>query len=432
MKKIYFNSNTLSEAEMSTSRNISVFEGCTARSIFTLTSGAFLVGFAKYLGANDEIAGIIAAIPVLAGIISAFSPAVFEKKSNRKLITCLFCFIGRFMLGLMILIPLIRVEQSVKISILILMFLVANLFLAFTMPAAQTWILSITPEDIRGAYFGRREAVVLGVVTCITLLMGQILDRFQKAGQTFTGFLIMYIFVMAAAVVNFILFSSMKEPPYPQSDGNLDVKRIILLPLQNRRYRRVILLMLIWNVGYQLAAPFTSVYMVSKLNMGYSYITLMLVLASIASVVSVRYWGRLADKKSWLHLLKVMMLIQVICYCTWFLIDVNNAVFLLPIAHILGGAAISGINISINNIQYSFAPPENKSVYIGFSLSANGIFGFAGTLAGSYFIKITPSFGTTVQGFSISNMQLIFIMSAAVLAAGILGINRISGSKLNH
>jgi Na+/melibiose symporter-like transporter len=431
IKKIYFDSRILNEAEMRFSRNISIFEGCTARSILTLTSGAFLVGFAKYLGANDEIAGIIAAIPVLAGIISAFSPVVFEKIPNRKLITCLFCFIGRFLPGLMIFIPMIRVEQSIKISLLVITFLASNLFLAFTIPASQTWLLSITPENIRGSYFGRREAIVLGVVTCITLLMGQVLDKFQKTGQAFSGFLVIYIFVMTAAIVNFVLFSSMKEPPYPKADRDLKVKEIILLPLRNGRYRGIVFVMLIWNVGFQLAAPFTSVYMVSKLELGYGYITLMLVLASVASIVSVRYWGRLADKKSWLYLLKMMMLIQVLCYFIWFMIDVDTALLLLPIAHVLGGAAISGINISINNIQYSFAPAENKSVYMGFSSAVNGLFGFAGTLAGSYFIKLTPSFGTSVGGFSIGSLQLIFMVSAMVLVAGIAGMNRIIKHKLN-
>lgn len=125
------------------------------------------------------------------------------------------------------------------------------------------------------------------------------------------------------------------------------------------------------------------------------------------------------------------MLIQVLCYFIWFMIDVDTALLLLPIAHVLGGAAISGINISINNIQYSFAPAENKSVYMGFSSAVNGLFGFAGTLAGSYFIKLTPSFGTSVGGFSIGSLQLIFMVSAMVLVAGIAGMNRIIKHKLN-
>ena len=424
VKKIYFNYGNLSPADMDFSRNISIFEGCTARSILTLTSGAFLVGFAKYLGANDEIAGIIAAIPVLAGIITALSPAVYEKMRSRKLITCLFCFIGRLLLGLMIFIPLIRLDKAFKISLLIFVFLAANLLLAFTIPASQTWLLAITPGNIRGSYFGRRESIVLGVVTCITLFMGQVLDRFQKSGQPFEGFLVIYIFVIAAAIANFILFSSMKEPPYPRPDRNINIRNVILLPLQNKKYMRIVLVMLIWNAGFQLAAPFTSVYMLSRLELGYGYITLMLVLSSASSIVSVRFWGRLADKRSWMYLLKTMMLIQAVCFLIWFFTNPGNGFLLLPAAHILGGAAISGINISINNIQYNFAPAENKTVYMGFSSAVNGIVGFGGTLAGSCLMRLTPGLFASVGGFSIGSIQLIFALSAVVLGAGIFAAGK--------
>jgi len=98
MKSVYVNKEPLTDKDMEMSRNISIFEGCTARTIFTLTSGAFLVGFAKYIGASDQIAGIIAAIPVLAGIIMVFSPLVFERMENRKFISCLFFFIGWLMI----------------------------------------------------------------------------------------------------------------------------------------------------------------------------------------------------------------------------------------------------------------------------------------------------------------------------------------------
>lgn len=430
VKKIYFNGGSLSDTDMRLSRRISVFEGCTARSILTLTGGAFLVGFAKYLGADDEIAGIIAAIPVLAGMITAFSPVFYEKMRNRKLITCLFCFIGRLLLGLMIFIPLIKADTAFKITLLMIIFLIANLLLSFTIPASQTWLLAITPENIRGDYFGRRESIVLGVVTCITLLMGQVLDRFQKMGQPFSGFLIIYIFVMAAAIVNFILFSSMKEPAYPQPVREINIRNVMLLPLQNRKYMRIVFVMLIWNVGFQLASPFTSVYMISRLELGYGYITLMLVLSSAASIVSVRFWGGLADKRSWMYLLKIMMLIQAFCFLIWFFTDEGNAFLLLPAAHILGGAAISGINISINNIQYNFAPAENKTVYMGFSSAVNGIFGFAGTLAGSCFIKFMPGLVTSAGGFSIGSIQVIFVLAAAVLAVGIaLAKSRLNAKK---
>jgi len=415
IKSIYINKEPLTDKDMEMSRNISVFEGCTARTIFTLTSGAFLVGFAKYLGASDQIAGIIATIPVLAGIIMVFSPLIFERMENRKFITCLFCFIGRLMLGSMILIPLIKTSYQIKTAILMTVFLVANLLIAFALPSALNWIQAVTPERIRGSYFGKRESIVLGVVTIIMLLMGQILDRFEQIGQEFTGFIVLYILVLVVAVVNFILFSSMKEPKETVTDVHLKFKSVLAMPLKNKKFMRVALLLVIWNFGFQLGFPFTSVYMVSTLKLRYGLITLMAVLASLISVVSVRFWGRVADKKSWLYLMKLMVFLQILSFFVWFLINKYTVLALLPVAHIFSGAAISGINISVLNLQYSYAPAENKTIYLGFSSAISGIFGFGGTIVGSYMMKAAEKYSISILGFKIGNLQLLFLLSGIIL-----------------
>ena len=40
-------------------RRFAIVEGASARTLFTLVSGAFLAGFLRFLGAKDETVGII-------------------------------------------------------------------------------------------------------------------------------------------------------------------------------------------------------------------------------------------------------------------------------------------------------------------------------------------------------------------------------------
>ena len=164
--------------------------------------------------------------------------------------------------------------------------------------------------------------------------------------------------------------------------------------------------------------------MISTLNLRYGLVTAMAVLASIASVVSVRFWGRIADKKSWIYIMKLMIVLQILSFLTWFFINANTVYILMPIAHILGGAAISGVNISVNNLQYSYSPADNKTVYMGFSSAVNGIFGFVGTLLGSFFIKVTETSGVSPAGFSIGNMQMLFLTAVLVLTVSIFSISK--------
>lgn len=425
LKSIYINKEPLTDKAMEMSRNLSIFEGCTARTIATLTGGAFLVGFAKYLGASDQISGIIAAIPVLAGIIMAFSPIIFERMENRKPIIILVCLIGRLMLGFMILIPIMNISYQMKIVILMVTFLGANLFISFSLPAVQTWQLNITPEGIRGSYFGKRESIVLGTVTVITLLMGQILDKFEQIGQQFTGFVVLYTLVIILAVFNIIIFSRIKEPKSKVGDVKLSLRDVLTLPIINKKFMRLVLLLILWNFSFQLGTPFTVVYMVSGLKLSYGVITLLTVLASVTSVVFVRYWGRVADNKSWIYLLKLMVILQMLSFLIWFLINKYTLFPLLPVAHILSGAAISGVNISVGNLQYEYAPEENKTVFLGFSSAVGGAFGFMGTLIGSFMTKLLEAYKISVFNIEIGNIQFVFLLSCIIMIVCMLYVNRV-------
>jgi len=166
--------------------------------------------------------------------------------------------------------------------------------------------------------------------------------------------------------------------------------------------------------------------MVSGLKLSYGVITLLAVLASLTSVVFVRYWGRVADNKSWIYLLKLMVILQILSFFIWFLINKYTLVPLLPVAHILSGAAISGVNIAVGNLQNEYSPEENKTVFLGFSSAVGGVFGFMGTLIGSLMIKLLEAFKISVLGFNIGNLQLLFFLAGVILVGCILCVRFIT------
>lgn len=82
----------VSDENYELSRRRFILEGCLSNGIYTLTAGAFLAGYAKFLGASDQIIGLIAAIPLLANILQMFSPIFLEKLTSRKSLIVNTCF----------------------------------------------------------------------------------------------------------------------------------------------------------------------------------------------------------------------------------------------------------------------------------------------------------------------------------------------------
>jgi membrane associated rhomboid family serine protease len=121
IKKIYFNSDKLTDRDFRKSRTLFIFENGTAGIINSLTTAAFLAGYANYLGASDQFIGVIAAIPALTGAVQLLSPFVFENISRRKPVICFVAFIFRIILCLMAFIPFIFKTEISRLTALFVM-----------------------------------------------------------------------------------------------------------------------------------------------------------------------------------------------------------------------------------------------------------------------------------------------------------------------
>jgi Na+/melibiose symporter-like transporter len=415
LKKIYYNESPLQPNEYNSSRKLFIFEGCAATGIFTLTSGAFLAGFAEYMGASDQFNGIIAAIPALAGVIQVFSPFVFEKLKNRKIVISILCFFYRLILGMLVFIPLIVGDKFLRLTLLAIMYFVAYLAASFITPAAGNWIISLTPENMRGSYFGRRDSYILSISSILALVMGKVLDIFKQNNQQYAGFLIVSVVVIILTIINFYFLSSIKEPPVIIKDLKLDIKKVFSVPIRDKSFRKIILLFILWNIGFSIGGPFFGVYVVTGLKLKYAYIMILSVLSSVTSVLVVRAWGRLADRKSWVFSTKMSIGLLAITHSTWFFVN-SKTVFLMIPLYILGGAAWAGINLSLFNIQYKYAPIDGRTVYIGFNAAIGGLIGFLTTLAGSFIVGSLEGYKFNFLGISIGNMQLVFGLSGILIA----------------
>ena len=413
-KKIYFNEQQLSEKEKQSSRLLSVFEGCSARTILTLTSGAYIVGYAKYLGTSDSTAALISAIPVLSGIAMLISPRLFETIRNHKPLVAFLCFLGRVLLGTMILVPIFINSVEIRLISFVMIYFIANFLLSFTYPGAQSWIQRLTPDAIKGKYFGSRESYVLLFVAVVTLLAGRVLDILKNDGLEFQGFLIIYLLIFLMAIVNFVFLSLMKESPIEYKQATPDILSAISVSLRFEKYRASLILITLWNFSYQLSFPFTSVLMVSKLKLDYAVITCMCVTAAASSFIFVRLWGRIADKKTWFFVMKLMVLLQMLSFMAWFFTNESNYMLMIFLAQLFNGAAIAGVNISILNIQFIYSPKENKTVHLGFSSALSSVCGFVGTVVGTWLLKLLQKVDI-LSSIGSGEIKVIFCISLILL-----------------
>ncbi|NLU53123.1 MAG: MFS transporter [Clostridiaceae bacterium] len=405
------------EKELETNRLLGIFEGSSARIILNLTSGAFLVGFLKYIGASDAVCGYIIALPVLAAVIQFLSPIILESLSRRMKIIKLGSAVHRLSLSALIVIPFLPINTSAKLWIAGIIFLISHLILSFVTPAVSTMYVSFVPQSIRGRYFGMRESYMLASATIVTLILGKVLDNFTDAGNEIMGHVVVYATIFLFTVINYLSYHFMKEVSLDHSKERLKIKDIFTLPLKDRRFIYYFVMLVLWNISLQIASAFFSVYLKSDLNMNYTTITVLSTINSILYIISAKRWGRFADKHGWATTTMITIGILGICHGIWFFSFKGSPILivLMVLAHVLGGIAWSGINVSIFNLQFDFTPDENRMVYIGFSAAISGIIGYIAALIGSKLVSLFETDIIPILGIDFNIKQLLFLSSSLLM-----------------
>lgn len=271
VSQAYFGDAVMTETDYSRGRKLFIAEGCCANGVVTLTTGAFLSGYAGYLGADDSLNGIIGSIPVLLCTLQMFSSVVLENLRQKKFLIACFALIHRLLLSSVFFVPLVVEDNAGRLAAVVAIYVVAHFFGAFIGTGTGSWLLSLVPENIRGTYLGRKDAFAFAFTTVLSLLCGRILDWMRGAHQDLLGYYIIGLIVLSTAFTDFWCLSSIREPV--QETHRRSLKAAVIDPLLDREYRKVIGLYMFWNLALQVAGPFFSVYMVTGLSLDYTYIT---------------------------------------------------------------------------------------------------------------------------------------------------------------
>src|SRR5579863_6805894 len=132
-------------------------EASVATVQLTLTSGAFQTGFALYLGCNNFLIGVLAAIPAFAGLLQLVASYLAERYASRKFIVTVFALAGRLMWLPMLLIPFV-LPKDLWVAAFLILTLLSSACGNIAAPSWMVWITDLVPADIRGRYFGQRNA----------------------------------------------------------------------------------------------------------------------------------------------------------------------------------------------------------------------------------------------------------------------------------
>lgn len=398
------------------SRNAFIVDGATANTIIALVSGVYLSGFLEYIGVSPTLNGIISALPALVSISQPLGAIYAQNHPKRKPFVCAGALIHRLIFTSLFFVPCFIGNKAVTVAAVTLLLCIAHFIAAFISPAASNWIISLTPQKIRGKYFSTREMYTLATLSAVSLIAGFFLDRTKASENQGLGFIIVGVIVGILAIVNFISLSRVMEPEsIEQPAKGISLANAIKMVATDKEFRPVLLAYTAYNLAIQIAVPYHGIYLIGDLQISYNTISIITFICSIEKIVIMRRWGRLADKTSWANACKISIGIIGIAHIANSLLMPQNAWWLYPVTAIASNIGWAAIGISILNVQYDYAPLKGRTLYIGVAAAISGLIGFFGVFIGSFIMKMTIKTQPYLFGIELKGQQILMLLSGLLL-----------------
>lgn len=406
------------------SRSLFLAEVACASAISNLVAGVLLSGYLDHLGISPKLNGIISAIPIISTVFQPLGAVLGGQGMRCKRFVVAFAALHRLLFAAFYCLPLwLRVDARAAAAVLI--FGCSNSLAALITPSATNWLMELTPDGVRQEYFSRREIALVGMGAASSLVMGFVLQYFTGIQAPEQGYHILAGAILAFAVLNILSLAGIRpapEPPRQAEPKKRAAGAVLLAPLRDVRFRRVIAVICLYQFGIQCALPFWGIHTLATLKLSYLYLTVLNVAVSLGKVLVLKVWLKMRPAGGWSQVCVFSFAAIAASHLLNALALEGMAVWYMLIPSACGTVGWALVGMATLNFEYDNMDGTDRAVYIGMVAVASGLVGFLGTLAGGVLMDLAAAWPLVLGGRPVSGQQLQMVLSCALVlgAAGYL------------
>lgn len=380
-------SETLSPKEVNRGMKLVINDGLATEAMTTLTSGAFLVAFALKLGASNFQIGLLASLPTFTNILQLVSIWLVQKYNNRRAVAVTSNFLARFPLLALGLFPFVFTTGT-SIGILISLLFFHYFFGSVAGPSWNSWMKDLIPQKQLGNYFSRRSRLTQTLNVTFSVILALSIDYLKVKYPGHDTFIYAIMF-LTGGTFGMISVYFLARTPEPQSVlPKENIFKLLMKPLKDTNFRRLLLFQSFWSFALNLATPFFSVYMMKVLKLPLSSVIFFGILSQLSSIVFIKMWGRYTDRFSNKTIIHIAAPLYICCILSWSFVGLASTkamvVLLVALLNIISGMATAGINLAIGNIGIKLASKDEAIVYFSARSVVVALISFTGPMLGGF------------------------------------------------
>lgn len=382
-----------------------------------LVSGSFLATLTKEIGVSDSVTGILSSVISLGCLFQLLS--IIYTKRRVKGFVIIMSLLNQLLFASLYLIPLMGISGKFKIPLFIIAIFTAYFIYNLAHPKKINWLMSLVDDNVRGLFTANKEIVSLISGMVFSFLMSAIVDYYMAGGKTKAAFIVSGVVLLVLTLLHTYVLMCIPEKE-SSVDKSFTVLQTVKNVFSNRKVIRVTLLFVFYNISVYVSTPFYGTYAIGELGFSLKYVSLLVILSSVARILVSRFWGKYADKKSFAIMIEKCFLFLALAYLAAMFTAPGNGRITFLFYYIFNGIAAGGINSALINLVFDYVPYENRADSLAVSQAVAGLVGFITTVAASPLVSYIQNnqfkiFGTSIYAQQILSFLALFLtVSAAV------------------
>jgi Na+/melibiose symporter-like transporter len=402
------------------SRILYIIEAALEYFISILIAESYLAKIATAAGLPDTLTHILSSFVSLACSFQMVAIFLASKRPVKRWVTPLH-ILNQSLFALLYLIPGIRLSTEVKGVLFIIFLLAGHIISQIVYSSKINWFMSLVDDKKRGRFTANKEILSLLGGMIFTFIMGQIIDRFEAAGNLDGAFTVIAItiFVLMLGHTATLIFSREKPTEHIPSP----IKKELGSLFRNKTLFLVIGVAILWSIANYSVAPFLGTYRNNVLGFSMTFNALLTAMYSIVRSICSRPMGKLADKHSFAVMLTVCFGIQALGYAINIFTVPENGHVLFSIYYMLHGVAMAGINSGAINLIYDYVEPDHRTGALAIRGTLSGLVGFFTTLILSIPVARITENGNMLFGIPVYAQQVMSFLGLVVTLILIIYLN---------
>jgi MFS family permease len=397
---------------------LSIVEGALSNIHISVTTSAFLTGFALLLGAGDFELGLLGALPFVGQLFQFAGAYLEERLGERRRLVTLTAGVSRSLWGLAALLPFLGGLGAARLPIFLLVLAVAQALIGIAGNGWVSWMSDLVPPRQRGRYFGFRNTIASVTAMGSTWLAGRALDHYRSAGDSALGYALIFGVAVVTAIAGVIVLSRQPEPPLPRRQ-RVQVGALLSAPLRHRHFRALILTATGWALVTGISSPFFNAYGIQDLKLSFATLALFGVATSAVMLITQPLIGRLQDRYGDRRVLIGSVIGVILLPWGWIL---STPTFLIPVwmTSILTGVFWPGINQGLINLVMDRAPAAGRGAYVAAYGAVSGVGTFVASLLGGVIATALGAAIIQIGPLALNHYAILFAISSLGRAAMVL------------